>query len=463
MQTNMKKSILVGILLSTVMSASAQYPDLTDEAKKVIAEQKAQWKAHADSAWEVAFPIVVEEAKAGRPYVPWAGMPYDLKQAKIPAFPGAEGGGMYTFGGRGGKVLTVTNLNDDGPGSFRWACEQGGARIIVFNVSGIIRLKSPIYVRAPYVTIAGQTAPGEGVCIAGESFQVDTHDVIVRHMRFRRGETLVTNREDSFGGNPVGNIMIDHCSCEWGLDENISFYRHMFDMHDGKPMEKKPTVNVTIQNTISAKALDTWNHAFGSTIGGENTTFMRNLWADNTGRNPSIGWAGVFNFVNNVTYTWVHRVADGGEARRPPHHQEREPFKGTIPVQAVRTYLCYGQHHGRLSRNYEGQLERWYPDSRQRRRNGCYRVGADAFGRAVCVCTTDHHGRSGSLRLGTQQCGCHHSLPRHRRPAYLRGGAYRPGLLRKRLREGVGQDREEDGCQAKSLRRHVGTAREVKE
>ncbi len=309
----MKKILMMAVAGFFCLSASAQYPQLTDEAKQLIEQKKKQWKAHSDSAWAVAFPIVIEEAKAGRPYVPWAARPYDLRQAKIPAFPGAEGGGMYTFGGRGGKVLTVTNLNDDGPGSFRWACEQGGARIIVFNVSGIIRLKSPIYVRAPYITIAGQTAPGDGVIIAGESFQVDTHDVIVRHMRFRRGETLVTNREDSFGGNPVGNIMIDHCSCEWGLDENISFYRHMFDMHDGKPMRKEPTVNVTIQNTISAKALDTWNHAFGSTIGGENTTFMRNLWADNTGRNPSIGWGGVFNYINNVVYNWVHRTADGGE------------------------------------------------------------------------------------------------------------------------------------------------------
>ena len=300
-------------VLTMALSASAQYPDMTSEAKHYIEDQKKLWQEHSDSAWAVAFPIVVEEAKAGRPYVPWASMPYDLRQAKIPAFPGAEGGGMYTFGGRGGKVLTVTNLNDDGPGSFRWACEQGGARIVVFNISGIIRLKSPIYVRAPYITIAGQTAPGQGVIIAGESFQVDTHDVIVRHMRFRRGETQVTYREDSFGGNPVGNIMIDHCSCEWGLDENISFYRHMFDLNDGKPKRKTPTVNVTIQNTISAKALDTWNHAFGSTIGGENTTFMRNLWADNTGRNPSVGWAGVFNFINNVVYNWVHRTADGGE------------------------------------------------------------------------------------------------------------------------------------------------------
>ncbi len=300
-------------LLLTATAAQAQYPQLTDEASHLIDSLSAQWAAHSDSAWAEAFPIVVREAMQGRPYVPWAARPYDLRQAKIPAFPGAEGGGMYTFGGRGGKVLTVTNLNDSGPGSFRWACEQGGARIVVFNVSGIIRLKSPINVRAPYITIAGQTAPGDGVIIAGESFQVDTHDVIVRHMRFRRGETLVWHREDSFGGNPVGNIMIDHCSCEWGLDENISFYRHMFDLHDGKEKRKTATVNVTIQNTISAKALDTWNHSFGSTIGGENTTFMRNLWADNTGRNPSIGWGGVFNFVNNVVYNWVHRTADGGE------------------------------------------------------------------------------------------------------------------------------------------------------
>lgn len=295
------------------MAASAQYPQITREAQAKIDSLTRAWTTHSDSAWQVAFPIVVKEAEEGRPYVPWASRPYDLRQAKIPAFPGAEGGGMYTFGGRGGKVLVVTNLNDDGPGSFRWACEQGGARIIVFNVSGIIRLKTPIIVRAPYITIAGQTAPGEGVCISGQSFQVNTHDVIVRHMRFRRGNTDVWYREDSFGGNPVGNIMIDHCSCEWGLDENISFYRHMFNLGDKIGARKEPTVNVTIQNTISAKALDTYNHAFGSTIGGENASFMRNLWADNTGRNPSIGWGGVFNFINNVTFNWVHRSADGGE------------------------------------------------------------------------------------------------------------------------------------------------------
>lgn len=314
-QLIMKQKILyaaAAALLVPVMSY-AQYPQITDEAHAKFDSLSRVWTAHSDSAWAAAFPIVIKEAKEGRPYVPWASRPYDLRQARIPAFPGAEGGGMFSFGGRGGKVLTVTNLNDDGPGSFRWACEQGGARIVVFNVSGIIMLKTPVILRAPYITIAGQTAPGDGVCIAGQSFQVDTHDVVVRHMRFRRGNTDVWYREDSFGGNPVGNIMIDHCSCEWGLDENISFYRHMFNLGDKAGNRKEPTVNVTIQNTISAKALDTYNHAFGSTIGGENASFMRNLWADNTGRNPSIGWGGVFNFVNNVIYNWVHRTADGGE------------------------------------------------------------------------------------------------------------------------------------------------------
>ena len=314
----MKKSLilLVAALLIGSSALYAQYPSITSEAGAVYREMMEKERKSSDEAWEKALPIIKQEALEGRPYVPWAHRPYDLMQAEIPAFPGAEGGGMYTQGGRGGKVLVVTNLNDRGPGSFREACETGGARIIVFNVAGIIRLESPIIVRAPYLTIAGQTAPGDGVCIAGQSFQVDTHDVIIRHMRFRRGETMVWHREDSFGGNPIGNIMIDHCSCTWGLDENISFYRHMYDPSEGyykAKAEKYPAVNVTIQNTISAKALDTYNHSFGSTLGGENASFMRNLWASNVGRNPSVGWNGVFNFVNNVLFNWHNRSVDGGD------------------------------------------------------------------------------------------------------------------------------------------------------
>ncbi|MCW1735048.1 polysaccharide lyase [Seramator thermalis] len=293
----------------------AQYPDVPKEVQEETQKMMDEAQRQSDLAWEKALPIIKTEAEKGKPYVPWASRPTDLPQAKIPAFPGAYGGGAYSFGGRGGKVITVTNLNDSGPGSFREACEQGGARIIVFNVAGIIRLKTPLIIRAPYITIAGQTAPGDGICIAGESVWINTHDVVIRHMRFRRGETNVGRRDDALGGNPVGNIIIDHCSCSWGLDENISVYRHMYSPGEGYKEEKLPTVNVTVQNTISAKALDTYNHSFGSTMGGENCTFMRNLWACNTGRNPSIGWNGVFNFVNNVLYNWVHRSVDGGDYR----------------------------------------------------------------------------------------------------------------------------------------------------
>ena len=94
--------------------------------------------------------------------------------AQLIAFPGAEGGGKYSFGGRGGKVIVVTNLNDDGPGSFRWACEQGGSRIIVFNVAGIIHIKTPVIIRAPYVTIAGQTAPGDGIVLKNFALSNDS-------------------------------------------------------------------------------------------------------------------------------------------------------------------------------------------------------------------------------------------------------------------------------------------------
>ena len=136
----MKHNLLLAAcaLMFSPMAMHAQYPQITDEAQAHIDSLKAAWTKHSDEAWEKALPTVMKEAKEGRPYVPWASRPYDLPQAKIPSFPGAEGGGMYSFGGRNGKVITVTNLNDDGEGSFRWACERGGARIIVFNVSGVI-------------------------------------------------------------------------------------------------------------------------------------------------------------------------------------------------------------------------------------------------------------------------------------------------------------------------------------
>jgi len=293
--------------------AFAQYPIIPKAMEDSADGEMKKFQAVSDEAFAKALPVIEADEKKGKPFVLWAARSTDLPQAKILAFPGAEGGGAFTAGGRGGKVFVVKSLDDRGPGTLREACEQGGPRIIVFNVAGIIRLKSPVNIRAPYITIEGQTAPGDGVCIAGESVLIDTHDVIIRFMRFRRGQTEVTRRDDALGGNPVGNIILDHVSGSWGLDENMSIYRHVYDRKNDGKGEKLPTVNVTIQNSIFAEGLDTYNHAFGSTIGGRNSTFMRNLWANNVARNPSVGMDGDFGFVNNVIFNWWNRSADGGD------------------------------------------------------------------------------------------------------------------------------------------------------
>ncbi|MGH2564847.1 MAG: polysaccharide lyase, partial [Ginsengibacter sp.] len=122
------KSVLYLLAAGLVsgMSVKAQYPEIPADVQKTSDSLLKAAERHSDSAWAVAYPIIEEEARHGKPYIPWASRPDELPQADIPAFPGAEGGGKYSFGGRGGRVIVVTNLNDDGPGSFRWACEQGG-------------------------------------------------------------------------------------------------------------------------------------------------------------------------------------------------------------------------------------------------------------------------------------------------------------------------------------------------
>lgn len=311
-----QKNILAFMgLFAMCTSFFAQYPVIPEDVKAIGEKQAAEIQRKSNLAWEKAYPVVLAEEVKGRPYRPWAAKPEDLIKNKIPAFPGAEGGGMFTAGGRGGKVIVVTSLEDEGPGTLREACETGGARIVVFNVSGIIRLKSPINVRAPYITIAGQTAPGDGVCVTGESFLIDTHDVIIRHTRFRRGASDVNRRDDALGGNAVGNIIIDHCSASWGLDENMSIYRHVYHRDQTGAGQKLPTVNITIQNSAFTEALDCYNHAFGATIGGHNSMFVRNLFASNISRNASVGMDGDFNFVNNVIFNWWNRSVDGGDEK----------------------------------------------------------------------------------------------------------------------------------------------------
>ena len=285
----MKAAVVLNLSVFSFGIANAQYPTIPDSVKVRGAQEEAQWDALNETAWKEAMPAVIDGMFKGKPFVPWSNSPTDLKQASIPAFPGAEGGGMYSFGGRGvnylgvpveSKVYVVTSLADSGVGTLREACEAGGPRVVVFNVSGEIKLKRPINIIAPYITIAGQTAPGDGIVVTGETMAVDTHDVIIRFMRFRRGALDVAHRDDACGGNGIGNIIYDHCSASWGLDEVMSMYRHVYAKHNGK-QDKLPTVNITIQDCIFAQGLDLYNHAFGATIGGHNSLFTRNLFSCN--------------------------------------------------------------------------------------------------------------------------------------------------------------------------------------
>jgi hypothetical protein len=230
----------------------------------------------------------------------------------VPAFSGAEGWGAITPGGRGGQVIHVTNLNDSGPGSFRAAATASGPRTVVFDVSGQINLLSEVSVTSPYLTIAGQTAPGDGITIAGETTSLDASDIIIRHVRFRRGKTDNTHESALTHDGTTGYIIVDHVSASWGLDETLSLYRNKINppiIPGGSTI--LPARNITIQWSIVSEALNAYNHAFGSTLGGVGANQHHNLWASNTGRNPSISFSHLMDFRNNVIFNWMHRSMDG--------------------------------------------------------------------------------------------------------------------------------------------------------
>jgi len=234
--------------------------------------------------------------------------------AALPAFPGAEGFGRYAVGGRGGQVIEVTNLNDSGPGSLRAAVDANGPRIVVFRVGGYIELKSVLDITKPYITIAGQTAPGDGICLKNFYLAVHADNVIVRYLRVRPSD--ITKEEfDAISVFSGHNIIIDHCSASWAIDEVVSVTSRGHNLG-----------NVTVQWCMITESLNCsvhpkGCHGYGSLIRGgygNGITYHHNLYAHHEGRSPrpgnynesAIDPCGLFfDFRNNVVYNWGGKYA----------------------------------------------------------------------------------------------------------------------------------------------------------
>ncbi len=231
------------------------------------------------------------------------------------AFPEAEGYGRFAIGGRAGKLYAVTSLEDAGPGTLREAVEATGPRTVVFRVGGTINLKSKLIVRNPYLTVAGQTAPGDGICLKSYTFGCsDTHDVIIRHVRIRVGDESGLTQDGS-GARGSDHVIYDHCSISWSIDEGFS---------------SREGGNLTVQRCIISEALDIANHkkytegkghSFAASISGNVGSFHHNLLANCTGGNWSLAGgldrtgqslAGKLDIRNNVVYNWRDRTTDGG-------------------------------------------------------------------------------------------------------------------------------------------------------
>jgi len=237
------------------------------------------------------------------------------------AFPGALGYGKYATGGRGGEIILVTNLDDEGPGSFRAAAEKKNPRIIVFKVAGTIRLKSKLGIAAN-ATIAGQTAPGDGICIADQPVVLGGDNIIVQYMRFRMGDRYQnlgmvngSGSDDAFGGSKRKHILIDHCSMSWSTDEVCSIYNG-----DSTTIQwSMITEPLNYSYHFETGDEDFEKHGYGGIWGGKHLTAHHNLFAHCVSRNPRFNGARLgatqelVDFRNNVIYNWGNNSVYGGE------------------------------------------------------------------------------------------------------------------------------------------------------
>lgn len=243
--------------------------------------------------------------------------------AAPPAFPGAEGAGKWSQGGRGGAVIEVTNLNDSGPGSLRAALTAKGPRTVVFRVSGTIVSRSMLKITEPFITIAGQTAPGDGICLSRYPLGIAADHVMVRHIRSRCSDEAfrdgVTGEGmDSLSVGSGSNIIIDHCSTSWSVDENLST-----SVNQRGPQLDKVTVQWCIIGESLNRSVHTSPaaHGYGTLAkGGKGAeySYHHNLYVHNNSRNPypgnyhdvSVDPQGLtFDFRNNVIYNWMNPYA----------------------------------------------------------------------------------------------------------------------------------------------------------
>jgi len=246
--------------------------------------------------------------------------PIHSQDATAIAFPGAEGFGKYTTGGRSGKVLIVSNLNDKGPGSFREAAESKEKRIIVFAVSGTIHLDTKLNIKGD-VSIAGQTAPGDGICLADNSVLLGGDNIIVRYLRFRMGDKYQkggmvdgNGGDDAFGGTRRKNIIIDHCSMSWSTDEVFSVYGGDSTTLQWNLISEPLNYSYHFEKGDS----DFEHHGYGAIWGGKHSSFHHNLFAHCNSRTPRFD--GIRNipeencdFINNIVYDWGHNNMYAGE------------------------------------------------------------------------------------------------------------------------------------------------------